>query len=183
MFDLAEFNRDADKVIEVVLHDMSSVKTGRAKPALVEAVMIEAYGTMMKLNELANITAPDTTLLVIQPWDKGNLAAIEKGIMAANLGLSPVVDSDQVRIAIPSLTQERREEMVKLVKQKLEAGRQMLRDIRTKHKKIADGQKGQPGVSEDAIEADLADLQKSMDSYTAKLESLSVDKEKELMQV
>lgn len=183
MFELSDFTRDADKVIEVVLNDMATVKTGRAKPSLVENVIVEAYGTTMKLNELANISAPDTTLLVIQPWDKGNLAAIEKGIMAANLGLSPVVDSDQVRISIPALNQERREEMVKLVKQKLEAGRQMLRDTRTKYKKIIDGQKGQPGISEDAIALDLEKLQKSMDSYTARLETLSVDKEKELMQV
>lgn len=183
MFDIGGFTRDADKVIEVVLGDMATVKTGRAKPSLIENVSVEAYGTMMKLMELANISAPDTTLLHVQPWDKGNLQAIEKGIQAANLGLNPVVDGDLIRIAIPMLTQERREEMVKLVKQKLEAGKQMLRDVRQKHKKMIDGEKGQPGVSEDLIESNLEDLQKSVDAYIARLEELSLAKEKELMQV
>lgn len=183
MFDISNFIREADKVVEVVFGDMATVKTGRAKPALVEQVIVEAYGTNMKVMELASISAPDSTLLVIQPWDKGNLQAIEKGILAANLGLSPAVDSDQIRIVIPALTQERREEMVKLVKQKLETGKQMLRDVRQKHKKAIDGEKGQPGVSEDLIASNLHDLQTQVDNYTARLEELALAKEKELMQV
>jgi ribosome recycling factor len=162
---------------------MATVKTGRAKPSLIESVTVEAYGTNMKLVELASISAPDPTLLVVQPWDKGNLQAIEKGLQIANLGLNPVVDNDQIRLAIPSLTQERREEMVKLVKQKLETGKQMLRDVRQKYKKLIDGQKGQPGVSEDLITTELDQLQTQMDKFTEKLDQLAADKEKELMQV
>ena len=183
MFELSAFIRDAQKVLDVVSHDMSTVKTGRAKPSLVEGVMVEAYGTRMKLMEVANITAPDTTLIVIKPWDKGNLTAVEKAIASAGLNLQPVVDGDQIRIAIPSLTQERREEMVRLVKQKLEAGKQMLRDTRIKHKKLADEQKGKPGVSEDDITKDLEQLQKEMDNFTARLDLMAKEKETELMKI
>ncbi len=183
MVDLNAFVHDADKVVEVVVGDMATVKTGRAKPSLVENVTVEAYGTNMKLMELASISAPDPTMLVVQPWDKANLQAIEKGIQAANLGVNPIVDNDQIRISIPSLNQERREEMVKLVKQKLETGKQMLRDVRQKYKKLIDGQKGEAGVSEDFITTQLDKLQQQMDQYTMKLDQLCTDKEKELMQV
>jgi len=181
MFDLSRFTKDAQRVIEIVAHDMVTVKTGRAKPSLVEGVMVEAYGTRMKLMEIAHITAPDTTLIVIKPWDKGNLPAIEKAILSAGLNLQPVVDGEQIRISIPSLTQERREEMVRLVKQKLETGKQMLRDVRIKHKKYADEQKGKPGVSEDDIADNLEQLQKEMDIFTTKLDTMAAEKEVELM--
>ena len=183
MFDVAQFSRDADKVLEVVGGDMATVKTGRAKPSLVENVSVEAYGTRMKLMELATISAPDTTMIMINPWDKGNLAAIERGIASAGLNINPVVESDHIRIVIPPLTQERRQEMVKLVKQKLESGKQMVRDVRLKYKKMIDDQKGKPGVSEDNISADLETLQKKMDEYVAKLEKVVQEKETELMQM
>ena len=183
MFDVTQFSRDADKVLEVVGGDMATVKTGRAKPSLVENVSVEAYGTRMKLMELATISAPDTTMIMINPWDKGNLAAIERGIASAGLNINPVVESDHIRIAIPPLTQERRQEMVKLVKQKLESGKQMVRDVRLKYKKMIDDQKGKPGVSEDNISADLETLQKKMDEYVAKLEKVVQEKETELMQM
>ena len=162
---------------------MATVKTGRAKPSLVENVSVEAYGTRMKLMELATISAPDTTMIMINPWDKGNLAAIERGIASAGLNINPVVESDHIRIVIPPLTQERRQEMVKLVKQKLESGKQMVRDVRLKYKKMIDDQKGKPGVSEDNISADLETLQKKMDEYVAKLEKVVQEKETELMQM
>ena len=183
MFDVTQFSRDADKVLEVVGGDMATVKTGRAKPSLVENVSVEAYGTRMKLMELATISAPDTTMIMINPWDKGNLAAIEKGIASAGLNINPVVESDHIRIVIPPLTQERRQEMVKLVKQKLESGKQMVRDVRLKYKKMIDDQKGKPGISEDTISADLETLQKKMDEYVAKLEKVVQEKETELMQM
>jgi len=138
---------------------------------------------MMRLMELASITAPDTTMILIAPWDKSMIAAIQKGINLAGLGLNPVVDNDQIRINIPPLTQERREEMVRLVKQKLESGKQMLRDVRLKHKKLIDDQKGKPGISEDDIRDDLEELQKHMEQFTLKLDELSLQKEREVMQI
>jgi len=183
MFDVQQFVTDAEKLIEVVSEDMATVKTGRAKPSLVENIQVEAYGTNMRLMELASITAPDTTMIVIAPWDKSLIAAIQKGINISGLGFNPIVDNDQIRISIPPLTQERREEMVRLVKQKLESGKQMLRDVRLKFKKIIDDQKGKPGVSEDDIEDDLESLQKQMVLFTQKLEDLSAHKEQEVMKI
>ena len=183
MFDSAQFGKDADKVLEVVAGDMATVKTGRAKPSLIENVSVEAYGTRMKLLELANISVPDPAMLVVSPWDKGNLSAIEKGIASAGLNINPIVEGDHIRIAIPALTQERRLEMVKLVKQKTETGKQMLRDVRQKHKKLIDDQKGKPGVSEDTIASELKTLQDTFDMYGTKLESMAQDKEKELMAI
>lgn len=183
MFDVGTFARDAEKVLQVVRDDMATVRTGRAKPSLVENALIEAYGTRMRLVELAMITAPDPNLITVTPWDKSLVSAVEKGIASAGLNLSPVVDADQIRIVIPPLTQERREEMVRLVHQKLEGGKQMLRDVRQKHKKLIEDEKGKPGVSEDDVQKDLRDLQSSIEAHTLKLEALFKEKETELMQV
>ncbi len=183
MFDGAAFSRDGDKVLQVIRDDMATVRTGRAKPSLVENVSVEAYGSRMRLMEVAMISAPDSNLITVSPWDKSLMQAVEKAIASAGLNLSPVVDGDQIRIVIPSLTQERREEMVRLIKQKCEGGKQMLRDVRQKYKKMIEDSKGQPGVSEDNIAADLKKLQDQTDAFTAKLEQLTKEKEVELMQV
>lgn len=183
MFDASLFKKDSQKVLSVVMNDLASVKTGRAKPSLVENVMVEAYGSRMKMLEVASITAPDPNMLVISPWDKSLLQAIEKAMNVSGLNLNPVVDSDQIRIAIPSLTQERREELVRVVKQKIEGGKTMIRDVRQKYKKAIEDQKGQPGVSEDAIKKDLEVLQKETDASIVELEGLAKEKEQELMTV
>ncbi len=183
IFDSVMFSHDGDKVLQVVRDDMATVRTGRAKPSIVENVMIEAYGSHMRLMEVAMISAPDTNMIVIIPWDKSLIQSVEKGVASSGLNLSPVVDGDQIRVTIPMLTQERREEMVRLVKQKLESGKQMLRDVRQKHKKMIEDQKGKAGVSEDDITAALESLQKSFDECAVKLEQLSKDKESELMKV
>ena len=183
IFDSVMFSHDGDKVLQVVRDDMATVRTGRAKPSIVENVMIEAYGSHMRLMDVAMISAPDTNMIVIIPWDKSLIQSVEKGVASSGLNLSPVVDGDQIRVTIPMLTQERREEMVRLVKQKLESGKQMLRDVRQKHKKMIEDQKGKAGVSEDDITAALESLQKSFDECAVKLEQLSKDKESELMKV
>ena len=121
IFDSVMFSHDGDKVLQVVRDDMATVRTGRAKPSIVENVMIEAYGSHMRLMEVAMISAPDTNMIVIIPWDKSLIQSVEKGVASSGLNLSPVVDGDQIRVTIPMLTQERREEMVRLVKQKLES--------------------------------------------------------------
>lgn len=183
VYNALQFKTDTDKVLSVVQEDLSSVRTGRAKPSIVENVQVEAYGTRMRLVELATVTAPESSLLVISPWDKSQMQAIEKAITSAGLNLSPVVDNDQIRIVIPPLTTERRQELVKAVKQKIESGKEMLRDVRTRHKKEIDAQKGKPGVSEDHITQALEQLQKDHDAGVVKLESIGKQKEEELMQL
>ena len=112
-----------DEVVTLVTDDLLTVQTGRAKPSMVENVRVEAYvGSYMEVREVANISAPDSNSLVIKPWDPSTLEAIEKGLQKSDLQVNPVVDGDLIRISVPSLTEERRLELVKVVKQKVEAG-------------------------------------------------------------
>lgn len=170
-----------EQALAAVKKDLSSVRTGRAKPALVEDVRVEAYGTMMTIKELATISAPDTTLIVIAPWDKGLVSAISSGIQKSGLNIQPIVDGDMVKISIPSLTQERREELVKLVHQKLEAGKVMIRQVRTEIKEEIEAQEGEAGISEDNTRGWLESMQKTVEEYMGKIEGLRQEKEKELM--
>ncbi|MFH2085567.1 MAG: ribosome recycling factor [bacterium] len=178
---LGDLRARLDQTVEVVKKDLSSVRTGRAKPSLVQDVKVEAYGTVMTLKELATITAPDTTLIVVSPWDKGLVAAVSSGIQKSGLNIQPIVDGDTVKISIPSLTEERRHELVKLVHQKLESGKVMIRQVRTEIKEQIETQEGEAGISEDSIKSWLESMQKTIDQYMGKIEELEKDKEKELM--
>lgn len=178
---LAKLRVRLEAVTEAVKKDLGSVRTGRAKPSMVEDVKVEAYGTLMTLRELATISAPDTNLIVIAPWDKGLVAPISSGIQKSGLNLQPIVDGDTIKIAIPSLTQERREELAKLVHQKIESGKVMIRQVRTEIKEEIEAEEGEAGISEDNIKMWLGTMQKTVDQVTEKLEELGRDKEKELM--
>lgn len=171
-----------DEVILLVENDLLTVQTGRAKPSMVENVKVEAYaGSYMEIREVANISAPDSNSLVIKPWDPSTLEAIEKGIQKSNLQVNPVIDGDLIRISVPSLNEERRIELVKLVKQKIESGKAMLRQVRIEMKKDIDNKKDEAGVSEDDIHQMYDELKDLMDSYNQKLDTFEEGKEKELM--
>lgn len=173
-----------EKVMQVIGEDLETIRVGGAKPSLIENVMVEAYsGQRMKLVELATISAPDPTQLVITPWDKSVLRAIEKGIREADLNLMPNVSSDMVRIVIPPLNEERRLEFVKLLHQKLENGRIILRQARSDIKETIDSKKDLPGVSEDDIKRWLDELQKLVDEYMLMIETMGREKEREIMKV
>jgi len=174
---------DGQKLLDVFASDLSTIRTGRARPSLVENIEVEAYGGKMKLLELYSISAPDTSSIVIKPWDKSVIKDIEKAITISDLHIQPVVDGDQIRLSIPPLTGERRQELIKLVSQKKNATLEMLRDIRIKYKKQIDNQKGQPGISEDAIKKDLEDMQKMTEDFTGHIEEMGKAKEKELSEL
>jgi len=157
-FNFSDFQLQATKALDHLVEEIGQLRTGKATVQLMDPVSVEAYGTRMKLNEVAAVSAPDPNLILISPWDKSLLGAIEKGINTANLNLNPVVDGQIIRVVVPSLTEERRKDMVKMLHQKLESGRVVLRSVRTDTKRDIDHQKGQPGVSEDAVEYDLAEL-------------------------
>lgn len=180
MFAFEPLKHDAEKTMEVFEADLTSVRTGRAKPSLVENILVDAYGTKMKLMEVANINAPEPSQIIIKPWDQSLLAAVEKAIQISELHLNPVNEGGQIRISIPPLTGERREELVKMVAQKRHVAEDMLRDIRNKYKKQIDNQKGQPGISEDDIKRDLEMLQKLNDEYMKKINEIASVKEKEV---
>jgi ribosome recycling factor len=175
--------RKFDQVIDVVKEDMSTVRVGRAKPDMVEGIAVLAYGTRMRLVELATINAPDPNMLVITPYDKSVMRDIEKAIADSEMQLSPAVSGDQIRIVIPALTQERRLDFVKLLKQKTESGKILLRQARQDVKEKIDALKERDDVSEDDIYMLHDQLDKVTGEYNEKIEEMNREKEKEIMAV
>jgi ribosome recycling factor len=182
-FDKAAFVAQAQKTLDHIRQDIGSLRTGRASIQLLDPVTVEAYGARMKLVELASISAPDASMLVVSPWDKSLLEAIARGITVADLNVNPVVDGSIIRISIPSLTEEVRKEMVKRLHQKIESGRVMFRNLRAETKQELEEQKGEAGVSEDDIEQDISELEKELKVFLDQLEVVAAHKEKELMTV
>jgi ribosome recycling factor len=171
------------KAIEHFKKELNSLRTGRASAQLLDSVRVEAYGSQMSLTEVANISVPDSQLIVIKPWDKSLLPAIEKAIQIAQLNLNPVVDKELIRVPVPTLTTERRQEMVKVLHQRAEEGRVMLRQIRADIRKDIEKEEGTAGVSEDDLKARFAELEKLVKEYIDEIEKLVVAKEKELLTI
>lgn len=172
-------------VLDVVQGDLTTIRTGRAKPDLVAnlPVAVQSYGSTLKLLELANISAPDSQTLLISPWDKNVIDDISRGISKSDLNLNPVVDGAMIRIPIPALTQERRIELTKMVDKKVEAGKVLLREERQKIKKEIDAEKGNAGVSEDDIFKSVEELDKKTKEWEIKIDDLGGAKKAELMAV
>ena len=176
----SSFTDKLDKVIAHLADDLKSVKTGRAKPSLVEEVKADAYGSRMAIKELASISAPDPHQIIISAWDKSLIEMIAKAINSADLNLNGVVDGDIVRINIPLLTGETRQQLIKLVKQKIESAKVMARQVRASAKKEIEAQKDDGGVGEDEIHTQLDELQKSVDECEKKMDEIGKNKEEEL---
>lgn len=171
------------KTEEHVVHEFSGVRTGKASPALIENIPIEAYGSHMRLKELATITAPEARMLMVQPFDQSNVKAIEKGIQQASLGLNPAVQGRFIRIVLPELSNERRQEFVKVIKRMSEDGRVAIRNERRQAIESLKKLKGSGGVSEDGIKDAEAEVQKLTDQFIKKIDEHVVHKEKEIMTV
>jgi len=182
-FQFSIFNELVDKAIAHVTRDLATLRTGRASTQMLDPIMVEVYGSEMKISELANVSAPDPNLLVIKPWDTSILDKIEKSIASSGLNFNPVVDGDIIRITVPPLTEERRKEMVKLLYQKIESGRVMLRSIRTEVKQDIENQEGEANVSEDDIRRDLKQLNELTQKKIDEIDKLAKDKETELMTI
>jgi ribosome recycling factor len=180
---LLETEDKMQKTEQHVVHEFTGVRTGKASPALIESVMIEAYDSHMRLKELATITAPEPRMLMVQPFDQGTLKAIEKGIQSANLGLNPAVQGRFIRIVLPDLSTERRQEMVKLAKRLSEEGRVAIRTERRQAIELLKKTKGSAGVSEDDIKGAEEEVQKLTDQYIKKIDDHLAHKEKEIMTV
>jgi ribosome recycling factor len=167
---------------EALRRDLATLRTGRASTGIVENLQVEAYGAPMPLNQLASLSVPEARLITIQPWDKQNLAQIERAILQANLGLNPSNDGTILRIPIPALTEERRKELVKMVHQRVEEGRVSLRNARRDSIDQVRSQEKKKEVSEDERRRAEDRLQKLTDDYTNKINELGQAKEKELME-
>lgn len=182
---LKDFKNQMDEVLSLAEDDLKGIKTGRAKPSLIEdiKVAVESYGSSLTLKELAAISTPDPHMLVVSPWDKTTLKDIEKTLSKSELSLSPTVDNDIIRVKIAPLTEETRKDLVKLVNQKLESAKKLIRQSRNEHKAQIEAKKGERGISEDDIHQTLEELQGIVDEYMEKLEGLGKNKEEELMTV
>jgi ribosome recycling factor len=180
---LLEAEEKMEKTEKVVLHEFAGVRTGKASPTLVENIMVDAYGTQMRIRELAGITTPELRMLLIQPWDITMLHPIEKAIQKANIGLNPQVDKRVIRIVMPELSTERRQEFTRVVRKMAEDGRVAVRHVRRDamealKKAVKDGE-----VPEDTEKHGEKELQKLTDQYVAKIDEHLAHKEKEIMTV
>ena len=171
-----------DKVVSVLKDEYQTIRAGRANPHILDRLQVEAYGGMSPLNQLGNIAAADARCLVISPWDKSLLKAIEKAIMTSDIGINPTNDGSSIRLVFPELTEERRKELAKDVKKKGEAAKVAVRNIRRDGNVAFKKLKGTE-ISEDGIK-DLEDeLQKITDKYIEKIDKMVEAKSKEIMTV
>ncbi|MBI3971358.1 MAG: ribosome recycling factor [Chloroflexi bacterium] len=180
---LADAERKMAKAVEALQHDLATIRTGRASPALVDRLHVEYYGSDMPLQQVAGITVPEPRLIVIQPWDKRSIPALEKAIMKSELGLTPSNDGNVIRIVLPQLTEERRRDLVRLVHRRVEDGRVAVRNVRREaHNDIRDLRK-ENMITEDDVREGEARLQKITDRFIAEADQLGQKKEAEVMEV
>ncbi len=181
---VSDILRDAEnrmkKSLEAAQHDFATLRTGRANPTLLDSLKVDYYGQTLPVNQLGTVSAPEPRLLVIQPWDKGALAAIEKAITRSELGLTPTNDGNVIRLQIPMLTQERRKEFVKQLHQKAEAARVSVRNVR---RDANDHLKRDDTLTDDEVKRAEKDVQKIADKYIADVDTLQKAKEAELLEV
>jgi ribosome recycling factor len=170
-----------DKVLEVMARDLSRVRTGRASVALLEGIKVDCYGTSMPLPQVASLSAPEARLLTVQPWDPTVLGDIEKAILKSDLGLNPVNDGKIIRLPIPTLTTERRKELVKMVKKMEEEAKVALRNVRREANEDFKEMKKEKLLSEDDAHRGQEEVQKVTDEYIKKTEVQAAEKEKEIM--
>lgn len=171
------------KVIEACKRDFGTIRTGRARPSLLENIKVDYYGAMTPLNQMAQVSAPEPRLLTIKPWDRTVINAIEKAILKSDLGLNPNSDGEIIRLNIPQLTEERRKELVKVCKKKAEDERVAIRNIRRDANEEAKLYKEEGEIAEDDMYKGLDEIQKLTDEYIKKIDQLLSEKEAEIMEV
>ncbi|MGQ0814337.1 MAG: ribosome recycling factor [Gemmatimonadota bacterium] len=172
-----------EKAVDAMRREFGSVRTGKASPALLDTVRVDAYGSKMPISQVATVSAPEPRLLLVQPWDKGLLSTIEKAIQTAELGLNPANDGNVIRVPIPQLNEERRKDMVKLLHKLAEEGRVAIRHARQEANKEIKKKQGAHDISEDDAHRQTDQVQKLTDEYIAKIDQLLKSKEHEVMEV
>jgi len=171
------------KSVEHFAGDLATIRTGRANAALIDKIMVPYYGTPTPLNQLAQISAPEPRLLIVQVYDKSQIGAIEKALRSGEQGLNPASDGQLIRVPIPPLTEERRKEFVKLVRQKAEEARVAIRNIRRDEIHRVDQMSKQGDIAEDDAKRAHARLQKVTESHVEKVDAIAARKEAEVMEV
>ena len=172
-----------EKALEALRREFANVRTGKASPSLLDSIRVDAYGSKMPLNQVASVNAPEPRMLIVQAYDKSQIAAIEKAIRDSQLGLNPASDGNVIRVPIPALNEERRKEMVKMLHKIAEDGRIAVRHARQEANKTIKSQQADHSMSEDQARRSMDEVQKATDEYIAKVDSLLKSKEEEVMEV
>jgi len=180
---IAEYTETLEKSLNGFNNEISSIRAGRANPKLLDKLMVEYYGTMTPVNQMANIMCPDPRTIVISPWDVNSIKDIIKAIHGSELGLSPSEDGKVVRLSLPILTEERRKEIVKQVKKLNEEHKVSMRNARRDCLEIYRKLKKDGDINEGELDVAEKEIQKILDNFTGKLDTISVDKEKEIMEI
>lgn len=178
---LNDANERMGKAVETLRRELATIRTGRASPALVEHLRVDYYGSPTPLNQVATIAVPEARLITIQPWDRGSLGAIEKAIQRSDLGITPNNDGHIIRLVLPQLTEERRRELAKVVRRRVEEGRVAVRNVRRDGLEELRRLERNKEISEDNDRRAQEQLQKLTDRFIADVDKLGEEKEKELL--
>ncbi len=179
----AEAEERMEKTVEHFRRELAGIRAGRANPSLLDKIRVEYYGEATPLNQLASIGVPEPRLLVIQPWDKTAIPAIEKALLKSDLGITPTNDGNVVRLAIPQLTEERRQELVKMIRKKTEEQRVAIRNIRRDANDMVKSFQKDGEITEDDAHRGTDEVQKLTDKYIGLVDDVLSAKEKEVMEV
>jgi len=180
---IADAKHRMKRVLEKLEHDFAMIRTGRASPAILDKVRVSYYGSEMPINQLATVSVPEARQLVITPWDKGSLRAIEKAIMTSDLSLTPSSDGNIIRLEIPALTEERRKELAKLVGQKAEEARVAVRNVRRDANAGIEKMEKRSDISEDQAATGKKDVQDLTDDFVKQVDKAAEAKVEEVMEV
>ncbi len=180
---IPDLKKRMEGTISALQHDFSALRTGRASASMVDGVMVEIYGNMMPLNQVASVSIPEARMISISVWDKSAVQAVEKAIIAANLGFNPIVEGQNVRLPIPDLTEERRKELVKIAHQYSEKARIAIRNIRRDGMDIGKKKEKDGELSKDDIHRLNDEIQKLTDQFVGKIDDMLKHKEKDIMHV
>jgi ribosome recycling factor len=183
VFDISDLKRRMQGAVAALKHDLGGLRTGRASASLIEPVHVEAYGQSMPLNQVATISVPESRMLSVQVWDKGMVGAVDRAIRDANLGLSPTVEGQILRIRIPELNEQRRKEMVKVAHKYTEEARVAVRHVRRDGIDALKKSLKDKAIGEDDEKRHESEVQKLTDQFIADVDHALADKEKEIMQV
>lgn len=182
-FDIAELKRRMQGAVGVLKHELGGLRTGRASASLLEPIQVDAYGSHLPLNQVATVSVPEPRMLSVQVWDRGMVSAVEKAIRDSGLGLNPNTEGQVLRIRIPELTQERRQEMVKVAHKYAEAGRVSVRHVRRDGMDLLKKLEKDGAISADDLERLSKDVQKATDESIAEVDQTLAQKEKEILSV
>ena len=171
------------KTVDLMARDLTTLRAGRATPALLDKIFIDYYGTPTPINQVATISVPEPRLLVIQPWERNLVPQIEKAILKSDLGVTPASDGYLIRITIPSLTQEKRKDLVKVIQKKAEEVRVIVRNLRRDGNDQVKAAEKKGEISEDEAKRSLDEIQKKTDKYIKQIDQIAEDKQKEIMEL